>query len=568
MSKKKPARYFDCPPGDGEGDNGGTTETGMEVQAGVSRKTNERKRRGDQLKKGLRRERDPFPGPAPVQGEVVKKYRRGEKNKVGEITHVPHRRDIKRKEDKFALAAKQAARSELLLPEETGFLEADEGQETYDVSQEEIRQAVDIASATKNFELRLDQFGPYRMDYTRNGRHLLLGGHRGHLAGFDWVTKKLHFEINVMETIQDVQWLHVETMCAVAQKKWMYMYDNKGVELHCIKAMHSITRMEFLPYHFLLAGCSSYGGLQYLDVSVGKLVCDMPTKSGRLDVMTQNPRNAIIHLGHPNGTVSLWSPNSREPLVRMLCHRGAVRSIAIDKHGTYMATGGMDRQLKIFDLRTYKPLQSYRVSFGAGEMCFSQRGLLAAACNNVVEVYKDCCSTTQESPYMMHKLRHPVTNMGFCPYEDVLGVTHANGYSSLLIPGAGEANFDALEANPYQNKTQRREYEVKALLEKIQPEIITLDPGQISAIDRATMQQRQAEKREMFGVLPPPKFEPRHRMKGRSKSGRREKRKQGVREEDNRDKVRAGTEATMKKDKAASGEVMRQQKSALDRFKK
>ena len=51
-----------------------------------------------------------------------------------------------------------------------------------------------------------------------------------------------------------------------------------------------------------------------------------------------------------------------------------------------MATGGMDRQLKIFDLRTYKPLQAYRVSFGAGELCFSQRGLLAAACNNVVEV--------------------------------------------------------------------------------------------------------------------------------------------------------------------------------------
>ena len=51
-----------------------------------------------------------------------------------------------------------------------------------------------------------------------------------------------------------------------------------------------------------------------------------------------------------------------------------------------MATGGTDRQLKIFDLRTYKPLQAYRVPYGAGELCFSQRGLLAAACNNIVEV--------------------------------------------------------------------------------------------------------------------------------------------------------------------------------------
>lgn len=561
--KKKPARYFDNQDEDGEDGTPDQSQADSNKHEGESTsKKQSKKRRPDPQR--LRDESDPFPGPAPVDGEIVKKHRRGEKSSAKEIKSFPHRTTMKRREDRFALAAKQAARSELLLPEETGFLEADEGEETYDVTQQEIRISVDIASATKNFELRLDQFGPYRMDFTRNGRHLLLGGRRGHLASIDWVTKKLHFETNVMEAIQDVQWLHLETMCAVAQKKWTYIYDNNGVEIHCIKKMHNITRMEFLPYHFLLAGCSSYGGLQYLDVSVGKLVCDMPTKCGRLDVMTQNQRNAVIHLGHSNGTVTMWSPNSREPLVKMLCHKGAVRSIAIDKGGTYMATGGMDRQLKIFDLRTYKPLQAYRVSFGAGELCFSQRGLLAAACNNVVEVYKDCCLRTQEAPYMIHEQRYPVTNMGFCPYEDVLGVSHFQGYSSLLIPGAGEANFDALEANPYQNKTQRREYEIKALLEKIQPEMITLDPSQISAIDKATLDQRQAERKELFGVVPPPKFEPRHRMKGRSKAGRIEKRKQGVREEGNRDKIQETSKAVQKK----KNQERPQYKTALDRFTK
>lgn len=74
--------------------------------------------------------------------------------------------------------------------------------------------------------------------------------------------------------------------------------------------------------------------LQYLDVSVGKEVAAICTKTGRLDAMCQNPHNAIIHLGHHNGTVTLWSPNQKESLVKMLCHQGAVRSVAVDKAGT------------------------------------------------------------------------------------------------------------------------------------------------------------------------------------------------------------------------------------------
>ncbi len=129
------------------------------------------------------------------------------------------------------------------------------------------------------------------------------------------------------------------------------------------------------------------GYLQYLDTSVGKMVCNINTRCGRLDVMTYNPYNAIVHLGHPNGTVTFWSPNVKEPVVKMLCNKSAIRSVAIDSKGLYMATASTDRQLKIFDVRTFKPLQVYRVSHGAGELSFSQRGLLAAGLGNIVEVF-------------------------------------------------------------------------------------------------------------------------------------------------------------------------------------
>ncbi|KAM4738372.1 WD repeat-containing protein 46 [Anableps anableps] len=575
--KKKPAARYWQETKDNEKDESkaeGKPEQREEQQTQKAKKI----KRDEQPKDGkkvISGKSDPFPGAAPVPKNKLKKFKRKDKIQKPRQQHYKLKHIITHSEKASEMAQKQAARFDLLLPEDAGFLEGDEDEDTCMISQEDIADAVDITSGAKYFNLKLSQFGPYRLDYSRTGRHLLLGGRRGHVACVDWQSKQLMCELNVMESVNDVKWLHTEHMFAVAQKKWLYIYDSNGIELHCIRKFNDILRMQFLPYHFLLATASATGFLQYLDVSVGKEVAAICTKTGRLDVMCQNPHNAVIHLGHPNGTVTLWSPNQKEALVKMLCHQGGVRSVAVDKTGTYMITSGMDKKMKVFDIRAFKPLRSYFLPAGASCLSVSQRGLLSAAAGDIVQVYRDVWNTPVTKPYMAHRVQGSVWGLHFCPFEDVLGVGHGEGFTSMLIPGAGEPNFDGLDANPYRSAKQRQEWEVKALLEKIQPELITLDPTELGQVDRTTFEQRHRDRVEALGFDPldKEKFVPKYKKKGRSSAGGVERRKKQVAHEDQRDVIRKTVEDRTKmeeqrkrmeeKKAALSGK-----RSALDRFKK
>lgn len=143
-----------------------------------------------------------------------------------------------------------------------------------------------------------------------------------------------------------LRWLHVEKMYAVAQKRWLRIYDDAGTELHCMKGIFDIQRLEFLPRHMLLVASSNNSFLHYLDTCIGKIVNSFPTCKGPLNVMTQNPGNAIILTGSTRGVVSMWSPNSKQSLVELLTHKSAVTGLAVDESGTYMATTGLDKKLR------------------------------------------------------------------------------------------------------------------------------------------------------------------------------------------------------------------------------
>jgi U3 small nucleolar RNA-associated protein 7 len=246
--------------------------------------------------------------------------------------------------------------------------------------------------------------------------------------------------------------------------------------------------------------------------------------------MTQNSFNAIITLGHHNGCVTLWNPNSNEPLAKILCHKGPINSIAINREGRYMATSGNDGTLKIWDIRTYKELQNYYIKKPIENIDISQKGILSISFGPHVQIFKDYVTEKSDTPYMIHKLPKggKISSIKYCPYEDILGIGHSNGFSSIIVPGSGEPNFDTFEANPFENKKQRREGTIQKVLEKLSPDTITLDPDIIGNVTSTTKDEYFNDLKLEFEANNPGKeyvVKEKKKMRGRNSISNRIKKK-------------------------------------------
>ena len=85
-----------------------------------------------------------------------------------------------------------------LLPEAAGTLEAEgDVEQTWNFRQQSIVREVDVRAARKAFDLQLPQLGPYNIAFTRNGRHMLMAGDKGHLAMVEWQRARLTTEVQV-----------------------------------------------------------------------------------------------------------------------------------------------------------------------------------------------------------------------------------------------------------------------------------------------------------------------------------------------------------------------------------
>ncbi|KAI0646037.1 BING4CT-domain-containing protein [Trametes meyenii] len=415
-----------------------------------------------------------------------------EAKKYGHIHNKKLRTQLTRQSTQNARSKRLLKDAELLLAEDAGLVEVEgELEKTWRVGQDEIATAAGQQAAQGRQEWKMEG-GPYRTRYTRNGRHIAVVGKNGHVATFDWQTGTLHAELQLRETCRDITFLQDHSHFAVAQNKYVFIYDRDGVELHKLKSHIEPTRLEFLPYHWLLASVGNPGYLKYQDTSTGQLVVEHRTKLGACHTMCQNQHNAVIHLGHQNGTVTLWTPNLPHPAVRLLAHLGPVASVSVDPStgGRYMASTGQDGTVKVWDCRNWKgAVRTWNARGGSAVLEWSQKGALAVGTGGSVNVYTKpaiqtpFAATVPPPLYLTHAVPHrPLTSVRFCPFQDILSIGHSAGVSSILVPGSGEPNFDSAEADPFENSKARREREVKSLLDKIQPDAITLDPSFIGSL--------------------------------------------------------------------------------------
>jgi len=435
---------------------------------------------------------------------------------------------LKRGAQKDREAVFRLAKAEVLQTEEAGFLEAEGRERTFKYSQAQLQEAVAQGAAQKRFSFDLP-YGPFQISHSSNGQHLLAGGHKGQVALLHCDTMQVKAEMHLKESIKAVQVLHNHTMFATAQRKYVYIYDDQGIELHCLKDHKYPTHLDYLPYHFLLVTAGEMADLHYRDISTGQDVVMLRTKLGPTRSMRSNPRNAIMHLGHSNGAVTLWSPTVKTPLVKAVCHAGHVTGLAL--YQDYMVSSGADGFWKVWDMRKWGVVHTFR-SYGhsVSDIDVSQTGLVALGFGSHLQVWKGCFGQSRPThPYMTEEYpSQMVSSVRFRPYEDALAVGHGAGFGSILVPGAGMANFDSFEANPFETRKTRREREVHSLLEKLQPDSIMLDPNRIGQIDKKIVAQYQKEADEKKKVEEKEKeklAKEKNRMRGKKKVGNRMKRK-------------------------------------------
>ncbi len=79
--------------------------------------------------------------------------------------------NVDRVRENIVEAARHTSAAEILLPSDPGGIELeDKTKKIYKLKHQEIIQNVDLNTSRNAFNFQLQEFGPYNIDYSRNGR--------------------------------------------------------------------------------------------------------------------------------------------------------------------------------------------------------------------------------------------------------------------------------------------------------------------------------------------------------------------------------------------------------------
>ena len=107
--------------------------------------------------------------------EKISKYSRGslDDKRIKSIKFKGLKKTLEESRASAKDAATKTAATEVLLPSNPGFIELSEDSaitKVYKLKQKEIIPNIDLNTAKKCIDLQLTKFGPYTVNYSRNGR--------------------------------------------------------------------------------------------------------------------------------------------------------------------------------------------------------------------------------------------------------------------------------------------------------------------------------------------------------------------------------------------------------------
>ena len=139
------------------------------------------------------------------------------KMKTKQVKDLRVKTKLKRTSEFKAVVNKQLESYAYINPSaEKGGIEFEEEQDDFTrLTQAQLRKSVDVGTSKKLFDFDL-RGGPFKMNPSRNGRHVLIGGEAGQLSVIDRTTMNPICDFTVNESVVDVTFLQNYTMFAAS----------------------------------------------------------------------------------------------------------------------------------------------------------------------------------------------------------------------------------------------------------------------------------------------------------------------------------------------------------------